>query len=300
VHALSENVSAPALPFGPHLATHVDPVGQAVAQPKNATSVQLLRNGPGARHEPPWQVCVPMQVAHAAPPVPHEVSVVPARQVLPLQQPLHEVVSQTHVPDEQRWPVLHEPLMHVPPQPSLAPHALPTQLGVHPVHRPLSHVPLPSHFAQIAPPLPQALGDVPGVHTTPSQQPPHDVVSHTHAPPAHRCPSPQLPFVQTPPQPSDAPHALPAHDGVHVPVPHTFGPPPPHVFPVGQPPQSRTSWQCPTSVPHLPAQSAALSGTQLGPSGIPPPSCWVVGPPSGGEPPLASTTDPSGSPGMST
>jgi hypothetical protein len=51
--------------------------------------------------------------------------------VLPLQQPLHDTPSQWQTPATHRWPVAHAPAGHTLPQPSLAPQALPAQLGVH-------------------------------------------------------------------------------------------------------------------------------------------------------------------------
>jgi hypothetical protein len=246
-HALSLNDSAPALPLGPHFATHVAPAAwQRLAQPVRNAMLQSVRNGPGARHAPVVHVCVPPHVTHAAPPAPHEVVVVPARHELPLQQPEHDVVSHTQVPAEQRWPVLHAPVVQVPPQPSLAPHALPLQLGVHPVQRPPEHPPLPLHDAQMAPPLPHALDDVPPRQVLPLQQPAHDVGSQTHAPPSQCWPPPHVPVTQVPPQPSLAPQALPLHEGVHVPLPHTLGPPPPQLRPAGHAPQSRIFPQRPT------------------------------------------------------
>jgi hypothetical protein len=49
---------------------------------------------------------VELQLVQVAPPAPHEVVVVPAEQVLPLQQPLAQLVeSQTQLPPElHRWP----------------------------------------------------------------------------------------------------------------------------------------------------------------------------------------------------
>lgn len=53
----------------------------------------------------------------------------PVRHWLAEQQPPHEVLSQTQLPLTQRVPLPHVPDWQVPPQPSLAPHALPEQLG---------------------------------------------------------------------------------------------------------------------------------------------------------------------------
>ncbi len=56
----------------------------------------------------------------------------PERQLLPLQQPVHDEASQTHWPNEHRCPGAQAPVEHVPPQPSLAPQVTPAQLGTHP------------------------------------------------------------------------------------------------------------------------------------------------------------------------
>ena len=250
LHALSVNDSAPALPLGPHLATHVPPADwQICAHPENSRTLHGARNGPWAWHAPPLHVCVPLQDTQALPPAPHEVAVVPARQLLPLQQPEHDVVSHTHVPAEQRCPVLHAPVVQVPPQPSLAPHDLPLQLGVQPVQRPPEQPPPPLQDAQMEPPLPHALDDEPPRQVLPLQQPAQEVGSHTHAPPSQCWPPPQVPVMQVPPQPSVAPHALPLQDGVHVPVPHRLGPAPPQFRPAGQLPHSMILPQRPTMLP---------------------------------------------------
>ena len=145
------------------------------------------------------------------------------------------------------------PVAHVPPQPSLPPHAAPEQLGVQPVHAPPVHAPPLVHFAHTAPARPHAFVAVPGRHVEPAQQPLHDVGSHAQIPASQRWPVPQLPVEQTPPQPSVAPHALPAHDGVQLPVPHWLGPPPPQVSAPGHAPQSRSAPQRPLSLPQWPA-----------------------------------------------
>jgi hypothetical protein len=69
--------------------------------------------------------------AHATPPWPHDVSSTPLSQVVPLQQPAHDVTSHRHSPDTQRCPCPHAPRVQTPSQPLLAPHALLEQLGVH-------------------------------------------------------------------------------------------------------------------------------------------------------------------------
>jgi hypothetical protein len=90
---------------------------------------------------------------HTAPPLPQAPLSVPAMHDVPLQQPAHELVSQTHPPLTQCWPVPQLPVMHTPPHPSLAPHALAAQLGVQP------HTP-------VVPPPPQVRGDA---HARPAQ-----------------------------------------------------------------------------------------------------------------------------------
>jgi hypothetical protein len=66
------------------------------------------------------------------PPWPQAASPVPGSHVLPLQHPVHDVESHAHTPLTQCWPLPQLPLLHTPPQPSLAPQALPVQLAVHP------------------------------------------------------------------------------------------------------------------------------------------------------------------------
>ena len=81
--------------------------------------------GPGV----PPQICDAEHVEHAAPPLPHALFDVPDTHCPAEQQPPHEVLSHVQLPLTQRVPLPHEPVMHVPPHPSLAPHALPAQLG---------------------------------------------------------------------------------------------------------------------------------------------------------------------------
>ena len=79
VHALSLNVSAPALLLGPHDAAHVaERPAQTVVHPEKNSVVQSERNAPGARHEPLLHVWVPLHVLQVTPPVPHALVVVPA------------------------------------------------------------------------------------------------------------------------------------------------------------------------------------------------------------------------------
>ncbi len=219
--------------------------------PPKRTTVPLLQ-------VPALHFEVPVHAMHALPPVPHALCAVPGRHCPIEQQPLaHDVASQVHAPATHAWPPGHEPLLHVPPHPSLAPHALPVQLGVHPhtpgvpppphvsgeahafpaqhgcplpPHAPqleVPHVCPPPHETQTVPPMPHALLLVPGSHVVPEQHPPHDVASQTHTPVTQCSPVEHVPAPHTPPHPSPAPHALPVQLGVH---PHTPGmPAPPHV-----------------------------------------------------------------------
>jgi hypothetical protein len=87
---------------------------------------------PHVPHDPVPHVCPPAHETHAAPPLPHCPSTLPGSHVSPLQHPSHDVPSQTQTPCEQRSPLAHGPVSHVPPHPSLAPHALPLHVGVQP------------------------------------------------------------------------------------------------------------------------------------------------------------------------
>jgi hypothetical protein len=135
--------------------------------------------------------------------------------VFTAQQPAHDVASQAQTPSWQRWPLPQLPLVQTPPQSSVAPQALPAQLGVQP-HAPLwppppqvrgeAHVfpgqqgcPLPPHVPQVlpqivpfgqgahmTPPAPHAPGSVPDAHVAPLQQPEHEVGLHAQVPATQR------------------------------------------------------------------------------------------------------------------
>ncbi len=56
----------------------------------------------------------PPQSSHMAPPAPQPCGSLPGSQLVPLQQPLHDWLSQMHLPPEQRWPVTQAgPIPHV-------------------------------------------------------------------------------------------------------------------------------------------------------------------------------------------
>jgi hypothetical protein len=129
----------------------------------------------------PWHAWPEAQPVHPTPPVPQAVFdcaplPLPPRQVLPLQQPVHEVVLQMH------WPVA---VLHVWP---------------------------PRHGLQAAPPAPHDVGvsDVSATHVVPPLQQPVQpvVVSQTHAPAGHVVPVPHEP--QAPPFEPQAAVLLPA------------------------------------------------------------------------------------------
>ena len=72
---------------------------------------------------------------HVAPAFPQQK---PFTQV-PLMQSLFAQHS-WQVPLQQRWPEAQVPVWQIPPQPSLLPHALPAQSGVHTTHVPFWQV----------------------------------------------------------------------------------------------------------------------------------------------------------------
>lgn len=147
-HALCEGVA------------HVVPEQQPLAQ---LVALQLA-------HAPLAHVPPAPQLAHAVPPVPHAVALLPARQLVPLQQPSHEVASHTQAPPTQCWPAAHAgPL-------------------------PQRQAPVASHVLEIrgsqtrhcAPGAPHDAAER-VVHVEPAQHPVgHDVASHTQLPPMQR------------------------------------------------------------------------------------------------------------------
>jgi hypothetical protein len=144
------------------------------------------------------------QVAPAVPQVPSA----RVTQVVPLQHPLgQEVMSQTQLPDMQRWPAA---------QAAPLPHAQ-APLALHPLAL------LVSQAAQAAPLTPQ-VASVGGLHAPPLQQPPgQEAASHTHAPPLQRCPLAQLgPLPQRQAPCTEQVSALSASQAVQMaaPIPH--------------------------------------------------------------------------------
>ncbi len=128
------------------------------------------------RHPPVEQLSAvtALQLAQVAPPVPHWARLLPARQVLPLQQPAQEVESQRHAPPEHTWPLAHAaPLPHW--------HPLLPQLS--------ARVALQAE--QVTPPVPQA-EVVPGSRQlVPEQQPAQVSGSQVQAPLVQISPAPQ-------------------------------------------------------------------------------------------------------------
>jgi hypothetical protein len=115
------------------------------------------------------------RVSHAAQVEPASPQVASDRiaQVVPWQQPLgHDVASQMHSPDAQRWPPAHG---------GPSPHA----------HAPAAQrsALLTSQVLQAAPGDPQVASDT-GLHTFPWQHPAaHEDASQTQAPFMQRCPA---------------------------------------------------------------------------------------------------------------
>jgi len=112
-HPAAVQVSAP-IPQGAHApppapqavadgAVHVCPEQQPLGHVVPLQSAQ----------EPALQMRPP-QSSHMAPPAPQPCGSLPGSQLVPLQQPLHDWLSQTHMPPEQRWPVAQAgPIPHV-------------------------------------------------------------------------------------------------------------------------------------------------------------------------------------------
>jgi hypothetical protein len=115
---------------------------------------------------------------HNAPAAPHAETAVPEVHWPFAQHPLQDVASHTHLPAAQWSPGSHVPLGHVPPQSSVAPHALPAQEGV--------HCPAPHTFG---PPAPQVK---PAGHPPQSTTSRQALVTFPHFP-AHARSSLQLP-----------------------------------------------------------------------------------------------------------
>jgi hypothetical protein len=165
------------------LVPHVPREGVSQLAPAQQPDAQFC-----AVHEvqtPPWQLA-PEHDEHWEPPLPQLLgSVVPARQLFPEQQPLHDVPSHTQAPWTQRWPATQaEPVPHWH-WPSLA------QLSA-----------VAPHVWQVPPAKPQ-LVSVCVSHTAPLQQPSgHELALHRQVPPTHTWPCahwlPVLPQVQLP------------------------------------------------------------------------------------------------------
>jgi hypothetical protein len=114
-------------------------------------------------------VCPLAHGAQTTPPLPHEALSPPLAQVVPVQQPPHDVASHLQTPATQRCPCPHAPSVQTPSHPLLAPHASPVQLG--------THVPAPQTFGW--PPPPQSS---PMLQPPQSMSCPHEVRSSPHFP----------------------------------------------------------------------------------------------------------------------
>lgn len=183
---------------------------------------------------PPAHVVPDEHEVQSAPPWPQALVDVPLWHAPPEQQPEHDVESHAQAPDKQWSPEGQVPVVHRPPQPSSAPHALPVQLGVQPHivshwHDPATHC-WPAGQVPVAQmPLQPLLWP----HALELQSGVHEPVPHTLAtPPApHVEPGAQLPQSRSPPQANSWPH-LPAHGVVEqlpasAPAPPSAAGPPP-------------------------------------------------------------------------
>ena len=158
-------------PCAAHAALQVDVVGTHDDQ-----------KGPST-HDPDVHCIGVLHDAQASPFVPHASVAVPGMQVFPWQHPLaHDDASHVHVPPTQCWPLPQLPLLHTPPQPSLAPHALPVQLGVH-SHAPATHCCPLGQLPCVQVPAQPSLAP----HAFPPQSGVHGPVPHTLGvpPPPH-------------------------------------------------------------------------------------------------------------------
>jgi hypothetical protein len=194
------------------------PLGQDVASHLQVLSEQCspgLHDGPA----PHWHAPLPEHVSasvgsqakHVAPPAPH-VAMLLSLHVVPSQQPVQDVASQTHALPTHLCPAEHAlcpPHVHCPaaeqPSAAVAPHAMhvappaphvddddgvwhvvplqqpfgQTQL----LHAPAVQVSPGMQGPQACPALPHALTTLPGSHVPPVQHPvAHDVASHVHLP----------------------------------------------------------------------------------------------------------------------
>jgi hypothetical protein len=172
-HEVGLHTHAPATHCWP--ATHAGPPPQLQAplvQPSASRMLQLKQAPPGVPqveaesvmqlplsqqplgqlvrsqvHLPPTHSWPDAHVAQAAPPEPHAPLALPARQVVPLQQPLHEVALHTHLPRTHCWPAAHGP--------PVVPHTQlpPVQLRPLAHDGPLPQAQLPEAEQRSAPPL---------------------------------------------------------------------------------------------------------------------------------------------------
>jgi hypothetical protein len=200
--------------------------------------------------------------AQACPGDPHAVNV-SGVQVLPVQQPFgHEVESQTHEPCEQCRPGPHEP--PVPQRQAPSDEQLSLVVALQATH--------------VEPDEPHDVSDR-ASHVSPLQHPlGHDVASHTHCPPAHRCPAAQAAWPPHEQCPAAQPSA-PAPQAVHAapPVPHVVAEavlqvvpeqqPSGQTHPLHAPPtQLCVSGQTAHACPALPHADPSVPGLHVEPS----------------------------------
>jgi hypothetical protein len=161
---------------GSHVSPLQQPEGQLAGSHAQAPPTHACPDGQAAPVEPHTHVPLALQVSaviphdwHAAPPVPHAVTVSVVSHAAPLQQPAHEL--------DVHW---HSSFTHSCP-------------GAHAGPVPHAQVPVDEHWldddgahgVQVAPLAPHC-ASVGCSHVVPSQQPAHDLASQVHTPPKQR------------------------------------------------------------------------------------------------------------------
>ena len=166
-----------------HVLLWQHPLGHDVASHTHRPTTQRWPPGhaaaPPQLHTPAAEQLSVRFESHAAHAIPEAAQVerVSAEQVVPAQHPLgQEMASHAHAPPMQRWPAPH----------SVAPPHWQTPPAEQPSARDA-----PVQSTHDPPPVPQ-LAAAGALHRLFAQHPAgHEVPSHTHPPPAHRCPASQ-------------------------------------------------------------------------------------------------------------
>jgi hypothetical protein len=145
-----------------HAVVHTCAALQAMKLGQSAVELQ-----PHAPATQAWPLPFDEQSTHRLPPLPQTVGTLPVLQLVPVQQPPHDVVLQTQLPPEHCWPTAH---------------------GLLPPHLQLPLVQLSARVelqaTQVAPPVPQ-VANTDGLQVVPAQQPLHEVALHWQLPLRH-------------------------------------------------------------------------------------------------------------------